>query len=155
MENSPNVYGTGSTQDVRSESNRPQDKISESAKAAASQLGSAVEGASTAATAKAREIAQQQLVAGGEIVAHIARSAHLAGDHLDREVPQLGTLVKRAAESIDDIANSMRERSVNEIMQTASDLGRRQPAILFGITAVLGFLVYRLVNEGMDAASRS
>jgi len=153
MENSQYLHETGAAENTASSPPRPDERITQSAKAMAREVGNAVEGASTAAAAKAKDVVQQQLAAGGDIVAHIAQSTRVAGDHLDREVPQLGTLVKRAADSIDDIAQSMRDRSINEIVQAASDLGRRQPAILFGITAVLGFLAYRLVNEGMDSAS--
>jgi ElaB/YqjD/DUF883 family membrane-anchored ribosome-binding protein len=153
MENSQTLHGTGAAENLSAASPRPDERISQSAKAMAREVGDAVEGASSAAAAKAKELVQQQLAAGGDIVAQIAQSTRVAGDHLDREVPQLATLVKRAADSIDDIAHSMRDRSVNEIVQAASDLGRRQPAILFGITAVLGFLAYRLVNEGIDSAS--
>jgi ElaB/YqjD/DUF883 family membrane-anchored ribosome-binding protein len=153
MENSQYLHETGAAENTAASPPRPDERITQSAKAMAREVGNAVEGASTAAAAKAKDVVQQQLAAGGDIVAHIAQSTRVAGDHLDREVPQLGTLVKRAADSIDDIAQSMRDRSINEIVQAASDLGRRQPAILFGITAVLGFLAYRLVNEGMDSAS--
>lgn len=112
-----------------------------------------VEGASSAATIRAKDLLKQQITDGGEMVAHIARSTRVAGDNLDREVPQLGSLVKRAASGMEDLARGMRERSIEEVVQTASDFGRRQPVVLFGITAVLGYLAFRLVNEGIKESS--
>jgi ElaB/YqjD/DUF883 family membrane-anchored ribosome-binding protein len=148
MENLQNLHATGAEPNGAG-ANSVDEKLLRSAKSVAQEIGDMVGGASSAATTRAKDMLQQQLADGGELVAHIARSTRVAGDQLDREVPQLGSLVKRAASSIEDVARGMRERSIEEVVQTASDFGRRQPAVLFGITAVLGYLAFRLVNEGV------
>jgi hypothetical protein len=153
MENFQTLHGTGADQSGRAEPASIDERLSRSAEGAARGVGDAVESASSMATAKAKELLQQQLAAGGNVVAHLANTTRLAGDHLHEEVPQLGALVKQAAESIDEIAKGLRERSVDEVLRTAADFGRRQPMVLFGLSAVMAFLAYRLLNEGVDAAS--
>lgn len=152
MDNSQNLHST-SAEANSSDANSIDEKLLQSAKSVAQEIGDIVGDASSAATSRAKDLLKQQLTDGGDLVAHIAQSTRLAGDHLDREVPQLGSLVKRAASSIEDVARGMRDRSIEEVVQTAFDFGRRQPALLFGITAVLGYLAFRLVNEGIQQGS--
>lgn len=157
MDTLRNLQTTGAApnSDPHADSAARDDKLSQSAKTVVRELGEMVGGASSAATAKAKDLLKEQLTAGGDIVSHIAQSTRVAGDELDREVPQLGSLVKRAADSIEDVARGLRERSIEEVVHTAADFGRRQPIVLFGITAVLGYLAYRLVNEGVQEGSGS
>jgi hypothetical protein len=125
----------------------------QSAKSVAQEIGDMVEGASSEATTRAKHVLKQQLTDGGDMVAHIARSTRAASDQLSSEIPQLGSLIKRAAGGMETIARGMRERSIEELAQTAADFGRRQPAVLFGVTAVLGYLAFRIANEGIKEGS--
>src|SRR5581483_11251291 len=97
------------------------DQLLQSAKSVAHEVGDMVGGASSVATARAKDLLKQQLADGGDLVSHSARSTRIAADHLDNEAPQLGSLVKRAASSIEDVARGMRERSLEEVVQTAAD----------------------------------
>ena len=83
----------------------------------------------------------------------IEDTAKRAAEDLDRNAPQLAGLVRGVADRIEGFADDMRGQSVDELMRTASDFTRRQPALVFGLAALGGFFAFRTLKAGSDAAS--
>lgn len=97
----------------------------------------------------------RQVGFGAELATNVAGSMRAAADSLDESVPQLADLTRKAAGSIEDFADSIRDQSAGELFQTAQDIARRRPAIVFGAATFLGFMAYRLLSPGESGASTS
>jgi ElaB/YqjD/DUF883 family membrane-anchored ribosome-binding protein len=111
-----------------------------SAKQAASDTASTV-------TKQVKELLDKQVESGAEIVGHFANSAKRAADDLEQNAPQLAGIVRSFADRVDGYAGDLREQSVDELWRTASDFTRRQPALVFGMAAVVGFFAFRMLKS--------
>jgi hypothetical protein len=100
---------------------------------------------------KLRGLADRQVSAGADLIGHVAESVRSAADSLDESAPELGGFVRGAAERIDDVSETVREKSAGELFQSASDFTRRRPAVVFGAAALLGFLAFRLLRSGSSS----
>ena len=74
-------------------------------------------------------------------------------DSLDHSAPQLANFVRSAAERVEEFSEDMRGKSVDELMRTASDFTRRQPALVFGLASLAGFVLLRVLKSNPDAGS--
>ena len=97
---------------------------------------------------QARKMADQQLTMGAEVVADVADAVRAAAERLDRNEPQIAHLAHGAAETLDDVCETIRGQSAEELWHASADFARRHPAALFGATAGLGFLLFRLLKPG-------
>lgn len=98
----------------------------------------------TAAAGTAKDILGQRIAAGGEWVGYLAESTKCAADNLQDKSPEIAGLVRQAGESIETLSSELRSRSVDELAQTASDFARRRPEVVFGVSALLAFVAYRV-----------
>ena len=48
--------------------------------------------------------------------------------------------MRGAAERAEDFSRDLHEQTVEDLVQTASDFTRRQPALVFGLASLAGFL---------------
>jgi hypothetical protein len=64
-------------------------------------------------------------------------------------------LIRTLASRIDRYADQLRGQSVDQIWQSAADLTRRQPALVFGLAALAGFVALRTVKASPPIASPS
>ena len=81
------------------------------------------------------------------MVGHLAGAAKRAAQELDRDAPQVAGLVRTAAGRLDGYANDLRDQSVEQLFRTASDFTRRQPAMVFGLAALVGFFALRTLKS--------
>jgi hypothetical protein len=89
-----------------------------------------------------------QIGAGADFASNIAHSLQCAADDLSQKSPQLGRLVHQAAQRVDSFAGEVRDKSLEELFNDASDFARRQPVLVFGAAAVLGFAMFRMLKVG-------
>ena len=54
---------------------------------------------------------------------------------------------------MEEFSEDMRGKSVDELMLTASDFTRRQPALVFGLASLAGFVLLRVLKSNPDAGS--
>ena len=113
--------------------------------------------ASIAEQARARisEIVDQQKTAGADKIAGVAKAAHSAAGDLDKTNPQLGRLVRSAADNVDRIAEDVRSRDLGDVLATLADFGRRQPVAFFGGAVVAGFLVARFFKSDVPVVDEA
>jgi len=97
----------------------------------------------------------RQVEAGADLAGQVADSVRAAADSLDEAAPQLADLIRGAAETIDDFSENVREQSAGELFQAGSDFARRRPALVFGGAAVVGFLLYRVLNASAPRSGPS
>lgn len=96
---------------------------------------------------KAKGLLNMQVNAGAELAGHVAQSARCAAADLDKNAPQLAELVRGAAEHVENFSRDMRHQTVEDLVRTASDFTRRQPALVFGLTSLAGFLALRVLKS--------
>jgi hypothetical protein len=100
-----------------------------------------------------KELLDRQLGTGANMAGQFASSIRIAADDLSRESPMLAGLVRGFADRVDGYAQDLQDQTVDQVMRTASDFTRKQPALVFGLAALAGFFVLRTFKSaGGDAA---
>jgi hypothetical protein len=95
----------------------------------------------------------QQVMRGARTMAIVAHSARRAAGDLENDAPQIAGLVRGMADRIEEYSRDLEHQSVTDIYQSASDFTRRQPAVVFGIAALAGFLALRTLRSGQTNSS--
>jgi ABC-type transporter Mla subunit MlaD len=154
----PGESGSGPPQSrsARVETRPPESaigKVAEVAQQAGQHVRATGNSVASAANAKVKELITQQIAAGGHWVGHLAESTNCAADNLEKNTPEFAGFVRQAADSIRSFSNDLRDRSVEELIERAADLTRRQPALVFGMAAVFGFFAFRLFKSGSPVSS--
>ncbi len=140
----------GASRTSESMASKTDDVVSTASAMAGAAAGKAREVASETAATVSEQVTQlldRQVGTGAVMVGRVARSAKRAADELDQEAPQLANLVRTFAGQIDGYAENLRDQSVTELMRSASDFTRRQPALVFGAAALAGFIALRMVRN--------
>lgn len=128
----------------------PGDALTEASRAASDVAGKASQVASDAAssiTDQVKGLLDKQVGNGANMVGHLAGSAMLAADDLHRNAPQLAGLLQGVAHRLESYADDLHEQSVDELWRSASNYTRRQPAVVFGLAALVGFFALRTLKS--------
>lgn len=105
-----------------------------------------------AAKGQATSFADARKDGVAQAVADIASSLRDSGEGFE-DRPNIQGFVASAADGLDQIAGSLRERSFGELYGEAEDFARRQP-VAVGIGAVaVGFLLARFIKSSADELS--
>jgi len=148
--------GGSTTRDIGKTARETASKLGD----AAQELGTQAKQAATSLASEANEnikgVLNQKVGVGADLVGHFAHSVRAAADDLKQNAPQLAGLVRGAADKIDEFAESTRDKTVEDLFETASEFARRQPAIVFGAAAAAGFLLFRILKVApSNGASQS
>jgi hypothetical protein len=130
-------------------------KASGIAQDAAGRAKQAASDTASSVASHARELLDRQVGSGAQLVGHFASSARKAAEDLDQNVPQIAGLVHAVADRIDGYADDLKDQSVDQLFRAASDLARRQPALVFGLAALGGFLAFRTFKNVTPVSSPS
>jgi hypothetical protein len=142
----------------RSSETSSSERIAAAASAAISQASDAARDAGAKARDAASEVAgdvsgqfkgllDRQIGTGANIAGHFASSARRAADEVAGESPFVAGVVRQVADRVESYAGEFKDRTVEELVQTASDFTRRQPAVVFGLAALAGFFIFRTVKS--------
>jgi len=96
-----------------------------------------------------------QIGVGAQSANRLAGSMKIAADDLERESPMLAGLVRGFAHNVDHYADRLEDQTVGQLVKSASDLTRRQPALVFGLAALAGFFAYRTFKTASDSSVSS
>ena len=130
---------------------RMADDLSSLGKKAKSNIAEAAE----SAKAEARRIANQQKEAGADRLGEVAGAVHGAARTLEAGMPQMASYVHGAAVQLEDAAQTLRHRSVDELIDGIGSFARAQPAVFFGGAMLAGFALTRfLKSSGHIAGDR-
>ncbi len=138
----------GSDRSITDHANEALRQVSETAQQAQAQAKNAMADLSSQATANVKDLLNRQVNAGAEFASSLAHSMGCAADDLSRSAPQFAELARGAADKMDSFAAQVREKSFDDLFQEGSDFARRQPAIVFGAAAVVGFALFRMLKVG-------
>jgi uncharacterized phage infection (PIP) family protein YhgE len=130
-------------------------KLSNVAQQAAAQAKQSASNAASTVTHQVKDLLNNQVGSGADLVGHFASSAKRAAEDLDRNAPQLAGVMRGVADRIENFADDMRDQSVDDLLRTASDFTRRQPALVFGLAALGGFFVFRTLKASSSETSMS
>jgi ElaB/YqjD/DUF883 family membrane-anchored ribosome-binding protein len=135
------------SQDMRAKAGDAASKVAEAAREAGGQAKQAASSLASDASKQAKGFLNMQVTAGADMVDHVVESAHAAAERLDQNAPQLAGLVRNAADRAEEFSQDLRDRTVEDLIRTASDFTRKQPALVFGLASLVGFLAFRVLKS--------
>ena len=134
-------------------------KVSDVAKDAAKATYHAVSAqASELASNVANELetaGEDQKRRGAETMRTFAGAVEHAAAELDEQSPLVARQFRTAARKVEDLSESLRGRSVRDLVNDASDLARRQPLWFFGGALVAGFALSRFLKSSAGTPSQT
>jgi ABC-type transporter Mla subunit MlaD len=98
------------------------------------------------ATETVQSFAEQQKAMGADQIRGVAQAAHRAAEEVERQLPGVARSVHKVASRLDVASSSLREQSVEELIETLSSFGREQPAMVFGGAVLAGFALSRFLK---------
>ncbi len=142
------------TSGVRARAADTPSKLSDVAQQAGEHAKQTASSLANEANKKAVAFFNQQVASGADLVSHVADSAKYAADNLEDQAPKLAELVRGAAQRVEDFSNEVRSKTVDELLRNASEVTRRQPALVFGCASLAGFFIFRLLKAKPDTGSQ-
>ena len=108
------------------------------------------------ATDRARSAAEQGKTRATETIDGFARAVHDAAGNLEQQVsPQVAQYAHRAADALDSLSESLRSKSVDELVDEARSFARRSPAIAIGAAVAVGFALARFLKATSSPSTGS
>lgn len=99
------------------------------------------------ATDRARSAAEQGKTRATETISGLSRAVHDAAGSLEQQVnPQVAQYAHRAADALDSLSESLRNKSVDELVDDARNFARRSPAVAIGAAVAVGFALARFLK---------
>ena len=139
---------------MRAKAGEAVSRVADAAQQAGSQAKEAAASLASDASQKAKSLLNMQVTAGADLAGHVAESARCAADNLNQNAPQLAGLVRGAAERVEEFSRDMRDQTVEDLVRSASDFTRRQPALVFGLASLAGFLAFRVLKSSPPGRSQ-
>jgi hypothetical protein len=132
-------------EDVRLQAGATVRQVGKQARKAASSLASEASG-------RIAELAERQMETGADFVKEIAEAIRAAAEALDEGAPPAADLVRVAADRMESFSETIRDQSPQELLEAGADFARRQPAVVFGMAAIGGYVLYRVLNAAPTRA---
>lgn len=105
------------------------------------------------ATDKLRLVADDGKARAGGALDQVAQLLTDAATQVDEKLgEQYGRYARDAAGQVQNFAETVRNKDVNELIDDARGFVRASPAVAIGVAAALGFAAARLVQAGVDDA---
>jgi len=145
--------GSGKAQKMKETATEAVSKASGMAREAGAKAKEAAVNTASTMTDQVKDLLDRQIGSGATVANHFASSVKLAADNLDRESPVLAGLVRNFANKVEGYAEDMQDQTIDHFARAAADFTRRQPALVFGLAAVAGFLVFRTIKSAQRTAS--
>lgn len=123
------------------------DSSADAMKDKAGDLIDAAKGAASQATDKLRETVDSQKTAGADYVHGLADAMRRAAREFEGDVPVAATYMRRAADQVENVSQSIKNGDVQDLISTAQSFARRQPTAFFGIAALAGFGIVRFLKS--------
>src|SRR5690242_5090447 len=88
---------------------------------------------------------EDQKMRGADAIRNVARAIDSAASELEGQSPLVARAVHETARQVDSLSDSLSGRSVNELIHSASQLARAQPALFIGGSVAAGFALARFL----------
>src|SRR6478672_5047014 len=130
-------------------------RASDAARDAAEKAKRAAGDAASSVSDHVMGLLNDQIGVGAQSANHFAGSMRIAADDLERESPMLAGLVRGFAHNVDHYADRLEDQTVEQLVKSASDLTRKQPALVFGLAALAGFFAFRTFKSASASSVAS
>lgn len=137
----------GLKQDIGAEAKRTSAELRSQADEGLEAIKSQAADMAGAVQDKAETLAGQGKDAGAERAEGLAHAVRRAADDLESSSPEIAKHVRAAADSVEGVADSLRERSVGDLINEMNGFARRQPAAFFGAAMLAGFALSRFAKS--------
>ena len=101
---------------------------------------------------KAENIAERPKQLGADQAEQMAKAVHKAASELEEQMPKAAEFVHAAASRLEQGAETLRNQGLGDLVTKYSDLGRKEPLVLFGAAVAAGFAASRFLKS---SASKS
>lgn len=101
---------------------------------------------------RGRQMLDRQKGTAADQLTGIARALHQSADQCmsSEDQRQAGRVIEQAASGLDRLADTLRSRDVDAMIDQATSLMRRQPALFVGGTVVAGFMLSRFLKSSSE-----
>ena len=89
---------------------------------------------------------EDQKTAGAGAIGDVARAAKGAADNFQDRAPELADAVRKVASRVEGVSDDIRDRSVNELMNSVADFAAQKPLAFFGCGILAGLVISRLLS---------
>ncbi|WP_342737151.1 hypothetical protein [Bradyrhizobium sp. B117] len=135
---------------------RAGDAFRASADVARDKFGEAADAAKGVAEGTVEQIqsqAREQQRSGADFVERLADNIREAGRAFESDVPFAARGIGSAADYVEDAAQKIRDGSFRDLVESATDFARRQPAAFLGISVLAGFAAVRFLKASGGQSS--
>jgi ElaB/YqjD/DUF883 family membrane-anchored ribosome-binding protein len=144
---------TSSSERIAAAASAAISQASDAARDAGAKARDAASDAASNMSGQFKDLLDRQIGTGANIAGHFASSARQAADDIADQSPFAAGVVRSVADRVEGYAGEFKDRTVDELIQTASDFTRRQPAVVFGLAALAGFFIFRTVKSTPSIAA--
>lgn len=103
---------------------------------------------------RARGIVGQGLERTAEALSNVSRMVGDTASGIEERLgPEYGDYARRAASTIENVANSIAEKNPDELLEDTRNFVRNSPGVALAGAAVVGFVVARLIKTGIASGS--
>lgn len=93
---------------------------------------------------------EDQKKRGVDAIRNVARAIDSAASELEGQSPTVARMVHETARQVGGLSDNLSQRNVNELVRTAADLARTQPALFIGGSVVAGFALARFLRSSSE-----
>ena len=90
---------------------------------------------------------EAQKTRGADAMRQFARAIDSAGKELESQSPTVARTVHETAQQVVNLSDNLSSRSVNELINSAAQLARTQPALFVGGSLAAGFALARFLKS--------
>jgi len=98
--------------------------------------------------------AEKQRARGADAITAFSRAMKAAAGELQEQSPAVAKHARHAARSIEGLSHSIRDRSATELIHSATDAARSQPALFFAGAIAAGFTLSRFLKSSATHSDR-
>ena len=144
--------GGSSTKTIKSAATEALTMASGAAREAGTKAQQIASDAASSVNEQVREMLDKQIGESWNFAGQIASSFKVAADDLSQKSPFAAGLVRNLAEKVETYAEEFQDQTVEQVFRSAADFTRRQPAVVFGLAALAGFLILRTAKTAHVAS---
>lgn len=137
---------------IREQLSATKDTIRSEAQRKAGEIGDEVGRLYGQATDRARDAARQGKNKAAESLESLARVIEDSAGAVDEKLgAQYGDFARSAAQTVANLAGTLEQKDVDELVDATREFVRKSPAVAIGSAAVVGFMLARLLKGGRGA----
>ena len=104
---------------------------------------------------KLEEQAREKQRSGADLIERLAGNIREASRAFENDAPFASRSINSAAEYVDEAADKIRNGSIRDVIDGATDFAKRQPAAFLGLSVLAGFAAVRFLKASGSQTSTS